>query len=206
MTTLNDETEVSALLAHTSAGPELLARLHRALEASAQRDGLLDIAYRTIDTPVGPLLLAATEKGLVRVAYEREGHDAVLEALATKLSPRILRAPARLDRAAVEIDQYFSGSRTAFDLPLDLSLSHGFRQAVQRYLPTIAYGQTQSYAQVAQSIGNPQAMRAVGTACASNALPIVVPCHRVIRADGKLGGYVGGLEAKATLLRLEAAT
>jgi methylated-DNA-[protein]-cysteine S-methyltransferase len=203
MTLPDNETEVSALLARTSARPDVLARLHRTLEAAAQRDGLLDIAYRTLDTPVGSLLLAASEKGLVRVAYEREDHDAVLETLAAKLSPRILRAPARLDRAASEIDQYFSGSRTAFDLPLDLALSHGFRQVVQRYLPTIAFGQTQSYAQVAQRVGNPAAVRAVGTACATNPLPIVVPCHRVIRADGALGGYVGGLEAKARLLTLE---
>jgi methylated-DNA-[protein]-cysteine S-methyltransferase len=205
MTTPMEELDVSALLARSSPSPEVLARLHRTLEASAQHDGLLDIAYRTIASPVGSLLLAATEKGLVRVAYEREDHEAVLETLAARLSPRILHAPARLDDVAFELDQYFAGSRTTFDLALDLSLSHGFRQLVQRYLPTIDYGQTQSYAQVAQSVGNPSAVRAVGAACATNPLPIVVPCHRVIRADGALGGYVGGLEAKTTLLTLEAA-
>jgi len=205
MTSTIDDPEIAALLADASPDPDMLERLHRSLEASAHRDGILDIAYRTLDTPVGSLLLAATDRGLVRVAYEREDHDKVLETLAAKLSPRILRAPGRLDNSAFEIDQYFSGARTDFDLALDLSLSHGFRQLVQRYLPGIAYGQTQSYAQVAQRVGNPKAVRAVGSACATNTLPIVVPCHRVVRTDGSLGGYVGGLAAKVTLLKLEAA-
>jgi methylated-DNA-[protein]-cysteine S-methyltransferase len=200
-----DDREVSLLFADTTSDAGVLDRLHRLLEASANRGGVLDVAYRTIDSPVGSLLLAATEKGLVRVAFEREDHDRVLDVLATKVSPRILRAPARLDRAAFELDQYFAGARTAFDLPLDLSLSHGFRQEVQRYLPSIVYGQTQSYAQVARQVGHPNAVRAVGTACATNALPIVVPCHRVIRTDGTLGGYVGGLDAKTSLLELETA-
>jgi methylated-DNA-[protein]-cysteine S-methyltransferase len=197
--------DISALRSLTAIAPETLARLHRELEAAARRDGVLDIAYRTVDTPVGPLLLAATEKGLIRVAYEREDHEKVLELLAAKVSPRILRAPDRLDRAAFEIDQYFAGDRRDFDLALDLSLSHGFRQSVQRYLPQIAYGHTQSYADIARSVGNPNAIRAVGTACATNPLPIVVPCHRVIRTDGTLGGYAGGLDAKMLLLQLESA-
>ena len=197
--------DISALRSLTAIAPETLARLHRELEASARRAGILDIAYRTIDTPVGPLLLAATEKGLVRVAYEREDHDRVLELLATRVSPRILRSPDRLDKAAFEIDQYFTGKRKDFDLSLDYSLSHGFRQSVQRYLPQIAYGHTQSYAEVARLVGNPKAIRAVGTACATNPLPIVVPCHRVIRTDGTLGGYAGGLDAKTLLLKLESA-
>lgn len=205
MTNSLDDRDVSLLFADTTPDAGVLDRLHRLLEAAANREGVLDVAYRTIDSPVGPLLLAATEKGLVRVAFEREDHDRVLDVLATKVSPRILRAPARLDQAAFELDQYFAGARTNFDLPLDMSLSHGFRQEVQRYLPTIVYGQTQSYAQVARQVGHPNAVRAVGTACATNALPIVVPCHRVIRTDGTLGGYVGGLEAKTSLLELEAA-
>jgi methylated-DNA-[protein]-cysteine S-methyltransferase len=198
------EPEISALLSGASISPETLDRLHRALEESASRDGLLDIAYRTIDSPVGPLLIAATERGLIRVAYESEDHDAALDLLARKISPRILRAPGRLDRAAIELDQYFSGARKAFDLSLDLSLSRGFRQAVQRYLPHIPYGHTESYAEVADHVGNPKAVRAVGSACATNPLPIVVPCHRVILANGKLGRYVGGVEAKTALLNLEA--
>lgn len=205
MFTSIDDPDISSLLNRTQGGPDDLAHLHRRLALAAQQEGLLDIAYRMLETPVGLLLLAATEKGLLRVAYEREDHEAVLAGLAEKVSPRILRAPARLDQAAFELDQYFARSRTAFDLPLDFSLAHGFRREVQQYLPAIPYGQTQSYAQVAELVGNPQAMRAVGTACATNALPIIVPCHRVIRADGMPSGYVGGLEAKAFLLGLEAA-
>ncbi|HEV8567027.1 MAG TPA: methylated-DNA--[protein]-cysteine S-methyltransferase [Actinoplanes sp.] len=193
------------LFALTTPDPDDLVRLHHRLEDAAERDGILDVAYTTIDTPVGSLLLAATGTGLVRVAYEREGHDRVLDDLAARLSPRILRAPRRLDTAAREIDEYFAGVRTGFDLPLDLSLSSGFRRLVQRHLPHIAYGHTQSYREVAAIVGNPRAVRAVGTACATNPLPVVVPCHRVLRTDGTLGGYVGGLDAKAALLTLEKA-
>ena len=199
------EPDVSALIAATSAGPEVVERLHRDLEEAAAREKLLDIAYTTIDTPIGSLLLAATERGLVRVAFDSEDHDKVLETLAIRLSPRILRAPKRLEQAAGELHQYFAGTRKSFDLILDLSLSSGFRQLVQRHLPEIAYGHTQSYAQVARLVGNPKAIRAVGSACATNPLPVVVPCHRVVRTDGSLGGYAGGLLVKIALLRLEAA-
>jgi methylated-DNA-[protein]-cysteine S-methyltransferase len=185
--------------------PETLARLHRQLEEASEREGLLDVAYRIVDSPVGPLLLAATARGLVRIAYDIEDHDRVLETLAGRLSPRVLRAPKRLDAAARELEEYFGGQRRAFGLPLDLSLSHGFRLLVQQRLPSIAYGQTRSYGQVAELVGNPKAVRAVGTACATNPLPVVVPCHRVLKADGTPGGYVGGPEAKLTLLTLEAA-
>jgi methylated-DNA-[protein]-cysteine S-methyltransferase len=182
-----------------------LARLRLRLGLAAEDEGLLDIAYTTVDSPVGPLLLAATPQGLVRVAYEIEGHDRVLDALSQRLSPRVLRAPKRLDAAARELDEYFAGRRQAFDLPLDRSLSKGFRQLVQRHLPEIGYGQTRTYGQVAELVGNPKAVRAVGTACATNPLPVVVPCHRVLPADGTPGRYVGGPAAKVTLLTLEAA-
>ncbi|MFI9605098.1 methylated-DNA--[protein]-cysteine S-methyltransferase [Streptomyces sp. NPDC004069] len=185
--------------------PEKLAMLHQRLEAAAQAEGLVDVAYTTVDSPVGKLLLAATPKGLVRVAYARENHDQVLEALAAKLSPRILRAPKQLDEVARELDEYFDHRRQQFDLPLDLSLSRGFRQLVQKHLPQIGYGQTRSYKEMAEMVGSPKAVRAVGTACATNPLPVVVPCHRVLRTDGTLGGYIGGLEAKTALLNLEAA-
>ena len=197
--------QTRSLLDLSGAAPEELAALHSRLEAAAAQHGILDVAYTTIDTAVGPLLLAATERGLVRVAFEREGHDQVLQTLAARISPRILRAPRRLAAAAREIDEYFAGQRTGFDLPLDYSLSSGFRQLVQRHLSEIAYGQTESYKEVAQIVGNPKAVRAVGTACATNPLPVVVPCHRVLRTDGTLGGYVGGLDAKTTLLTLEKA-
>lgn len=185
--------------------PGAMADLRARLAERADELTLLDIAYRTIDSPVGPLLLAATETGLVRVAFEREGFDTVLESLATRVSPRVLQAPRRLDTAAAELDEYFAGTRRAFDLPLDLTLSSGFRQVVQRYLPHIGYGHTQSYTEVAETVGSPRAVRAVGTACATNPLPVVVPCHRVLRTDGSMGGYLGGLDAKRTLLELEGA-
>jgi len=182
-----------------------LRRLHTRLVADAQADGVLDVAYCTIDSPVGPLLLAATELGVVRVAYDSEDHAAVLQALADRISPRILNAPARLDMIRQELDQYFSGLRRTFDAPLDWRLSSGFRRTVLTHLSDIGYGNTATYAAVAQLAGNPKAVRAVGTACATNPLPVVVPCHRVLRSDGSLGGYLGGPEAKRTLLALEAA-
>jgi methylated-DNA-[protein]-cysteine S-methyltransferase len=182
-----------------------LSRLRDRLGLAADAQGLLDVAYTTVDSPVGPLLLAATPHGLVRVAYSVEDHDRVLNDLSRRISPRVLRAPRRLDAAARELDEYFGGRRQVFDLPLDLSLSAGFRQLVQRHLPEIGYGQTRTYGQVAQLVGNPRAVRAVGTACATNPLPVVVPCHRVLRADGSVGGYIGGSSAKKALLRLEAA-
>jgi methylated-DNA-[protein]-cysteine S-methyltransferase len=182
---------------------EELTTLYARLITQAEDEGLLDVAYRTLDTPVGTLLLAATTTGLVRVAYEREGLDAVLQNLAGKISPRILRAPRRLDEAARQLDEYFAGRRTTFDLPLDLSLSAGFRRSVLAYLPAISYGHTASYQSVAAAVQNPKAVRAVGTACATNPLPVVIPCHRVIRSDGQLGAYLGGPEIKHQLLDLE---
>lgn len=185
--------------------PDTLRGLHAALEAAADRAGVLDVAYRMIDTPIGRLLLAATPAGLVRVAFDVEGHDAVLQDLADRLSPRVLHAPRRLDAVAREIDEYFAGRRTHFDLPLDLSLSKGFRRLVLEHLTRIAYGRTESYAEVARTVGHPKAVRAVGSACATNPLPVVVPCHRVLRSDGTLGGYLGGLVVKSALLHLEGA-
>jgi len=181
-----------------------LDRLHARLVDTTAADHTLDIAYRTMDTPLGALLLAATPAGLVRVAYESEGHDAVLSALAAKVSPRMLRAPSRLDETAREIDDYFAGRRHHFDLPLDLQLAHGFRREVLTHLRDIAYGRTASYSAVATAAGRPTAVRAVGTACAVNPLPIVIPCHRVVRSDGSIGAYLGGVAAKQTLLDLEA--
>jgi methylated-DNA-[protein]-cysteine S-methyltransferase len=184
---------------------DTLSRLRDGLAVTAEAEGLLDVAYTTIDSPVGTLLLAATPKGLVRVAFEVEDHDRVLDTLSHRISPRVLRAPRRLDAAARELGEYFSRQRRAFDLALDLSLSRGFRQLVQQHLPEIGYGQTRTYGQVAELVGKPKAVRAVGTACATNPLPVVVPCHRVLRADGTPGGYVGGVAAKQVLLSLEAA-
>ena len=180
--------------------------LHERLVADAGDRGLIDVAYRTLDTPIGPLLLAATDDGLVRIAFDAEDHDAVLEALAERISPRILRAPGRLDRAAAELDEYFGGRRRDFDLPLDWRLSQGFRLSVlRRLVDDVGYGRTATYSRLAELVGNARAVRAVGSACATNPLPVIVPCHRVVRADGGMGGYLGGLDAKRLLLDLERA-
>jgi methylated-DNA-[protein]-cysteine S-methyltransferase len=182
---------------------EAMARLHDQLAVAAEADRLLDVAYRTVESPVGTLLLAATDQGLVRVAYDREDHDHVLQGLSDRISPRILRAPRRLDQVTRQLAEYFAGQRRDFVLSLDFRLAHGFRRAVLGHLVLINYGHTETYAEVAAATGRARAVRAVGTACATNPLPVVVPCHRVLRSDGKLGGYIGGLEAKAALLSLE---
>ncbi|MBA8793506.1 methylated-DNA-[protein]-cysteine S-methyltransferase [Friedmanniella endophytica] len=187
-----------------------LTALTSRLAAEAEREGLLDLAYRTVDSPVGPLLLVATPEGLVRVAFAVQDHDAVLAGLAVAVSPRLLPAAGRLDPAAQQLDEYFSGRRDAFALPLDLRLTGGFRRRVVERLTTIGYGRTGSYAELAAAAGSPRAFRAVGTACATNPLPVVLPCHRVLPsggsvAAGRVGGYAGGAEAKRWLLGFEAA-
>jgi len=180
-------------------------RLHARLVEVAERDGLLDVCYRTMESPYGPLLLVATTKGLVRVAFDVEGHDAVLAHLATAISPRILKDQRRLDHAAAQLDAYFAGRRHEFELDLDLQLSHGFRRNVLMHLRDIEYGATASYAAIARAAGSPAAVRAVGSACATNPLPIVVPCHRVVRSDGSIGQYLGGPDTKRALLAMESA-
>jgi methylated-DNA-[protein]-cysteine S-methyltransferase len=203
---MNTETDLTdVLIRDLDDGPDDLRRLHDRLAAAAAAEAILDVAYRTIDTPVGSLLLAATPVGLVRVGYSNEDHESVLQTLSDRISPRILHAPARLDEVAGELDEYFAGRRQTFDIALDWSLSKGFRSVVLHTLPGIGYGRTASYATVARLAGNPNAVRAVGSACATNPLPVVVPCHRVVRSDGAMGGYLGGVEAKRTLLDLEAA-
>ena len=182
-----------------------LARLRDELAVTATREGLLDVACRTVDSPLGSLLLAATPAGVVRVAFDGEDHEAVLTELAGQVSPRILRAGSRLDTFAAELDEYFAGRRHHFDVTVDLQLAHGFRRDVLGHLREIPYGRTASYAAVAEAAGSPRAVRAVGTACATNPVPLVVPCHRVVRSDGSSGNYRGGPDAKRLLLALEAA-
>jgi methylated-DNA-[protein]-cysteine S-methyltransferase len=172
--------------------------------ARADADGLVDVAYATTDSPVGRLLVATTPAGLVRVAFAREDDDAVLGDLARRVSPRVLESPTRLDEVRRELDEYFAGGRDHFELPLDWQLSGGFRRTVlERLYADVEYGRTVSYLELATMVGNPKASRAVGTAMATNPIPIVVPCHRVLRTGGQLGGYGGGLPAKITLLELE---
>jgi methylated-DNA-[protein]-cysteine S-methyltransferase len=182
-------------------------RLHARLAAAADRDDLLDVAYRTVDSPVGSLLIAATPVGLVRIAFSSEGHDVVLQNLSDRISSRLLQAPKRLDAVARQLEEYFSGRRHTFDVPLDWQLSKGFRRVVLSHLAIdIDYGTTASYGTLARLSGSPKAVRAVGTTCATNPIPVLVPCHRVVRADGTLGGYRGGPAAKRTLLDLEGVT
>ena len=178
------------------------ASLHRLAER-AESEGLLDVAYARIDSPFGPLLLAATPRGLVRVSLPDYDPEETLEELAARISPRVLEAPGRLDDARRELDLYFEGKLTEFDLPLDWQLTDGFRKRVQRAINRIPYGQTRSYTEIARSAGNERAVRAAGSACGSNPIPIVVPCHRVLRSGGALGGYGGGLPMKEALLELE---
>ena len=202
---MDTEPDTAQLLAQLyDPDPLALSRLRDSLVGAAADEGLLDVAYRTLDTPIGTLLLAATEEGLVRVAFDSEDHDLVLVSLAQRVSPRILLSPGRLDDAARQLSEYFAGHRRAFELSLDLRLSKGFRASVLAHLPEIGYGHTESYARVALATGRPRAVRAVGSACATNPLPVVVPCHRVVRSDGSYGGYLGGLDAKKLLLTMEA--
>jgi methylated-DNA-[protein]-cysteine S-methyltransferase len=182
------------------------ADLDRQLAERAAGEGLLDVAYATADSPLGPLLVATTPRGLVRVAYSDYSSEAdVLDQLARKLSPRVLEAPARLDDVRRELDEYFEGRRNSFDLPIDWSLATGFTGKVLQATARIGFGETSTYAQVATGAGSPRAVRAAGNALGANPMPVVVPCHRVLRTGGALGGYTGGVERKEFLLRHEGA-
>lgn len=194
-----------------------LDRLERALSAGGTLDtgplpdlslaadaaGVLDVAYATLDSPVGKLLLAATPRGLVRVAYVADDEDSLLQQLAARISPRILAAPRKLDRQRRELDEYFGGTRQRFDLTIDWQLTRGFGRRVLTAAVRIPYGSVSSYGRVAADAGSPRAWRAAGNALGSNPLPIVVPCHRVLHTGGGLGGYTGGLERKRVLLAVE---
>ncbi len=209
MTELTDRTDIEELLRSPAAATDTdaaLIRLRAVLASRAQDGGLLDVAYRTLDTAVGPLLLAATPAGLVRVAYAVQNHDAVLADLAARVSPRVLQAPGRLDLAAHQLDEYLAGRRRTFELPLDLQLAHGFRHTVLEHLRAVGYGRTVSYSELAADTNHPRAVRAVGTSCSTNPLPLVIPCHRVVRSDGTPGAYVGGPDTKRRLLQLETTT
>lgn len=173
------------------------------LSTAAAAEGLLDVAYTTADSPYGPLLLARTPKGLVRVGLPNQDQDELLVELAERVSPRVLEAPAALDEERRELDLYFEGKLDSFDLPLDWSLSDGFRLRVLRQIARIPYGKTRTYTEMAKGAGNERAVRAAGTACGKNPIPLVVPCHRVLRRGGALGGYGGGLAMKQGLLVLE---
>lgn len=199
----NDQRVIDELRTPATDADDQMERLQARLAKDAERAGMLDISYRELDSPIGSLLLAATPEGLVKVALRGENHSDVLDELATKVSPRILRAPRRLQGVARQLDEYFAGRRHSFELDLDMRLVRGFRRTVLGHLLEIPYGQTESYAEVAAAVGNPKAVRAAGTACATNPLPLVIPCHRVVRSDGNIGNYGGGSDAKRLLLDLE---
>ncbi len=193
------------LFAGLDLDPADLARLQDRLADRATSADLVDVAWREVDSPFGSLLVAATRRGVVKIAFEREGHDAVLVDLATRVGSRVLRAPARLDDVTRQLDDYLAGRRHTVEVPIDLRLASGFRREVVAALSTIAWGHTSSYGELARAVGHPRAARAVGTACAQNPLPLVLPCHRVVRSDGTPGQYAGGVAVKRWLLAHEAA-
>ena len=172
--------------------------LRRAIE-----EGLVDVAYAPVDSPVGELVVAVTPRGLVRLAYEDGRGDAVLSDLAARVSPRVIEAPARLDDVRRQLDEYFAGRRHAFDLAIDWELTHGFTRRVLQSTARIPFGELGTYRSVATGAGNAAAVRAAGNALGANPMPIVVPCHRIVRTSGALGGYTGGVQRKEFLLTLE---
>ncbi|HYL70328.1 MAG TPA: methylated-DNA--[protein]-cysteine S-methyltransferase [Candidatus Dormibacteraeota bacterium] len=183
------------------------ARLRDAVAGFRRRadaEGLVDVAYTLTDSPIGPLLLASTPAGLVTIDFDGESSNA-LDELAVRVSPRILRNAARLDLVRRELDAYFEGTLRRFTVPLDWSLVGPFGRRVLDRTARIAYGHVLSYSEIARAIGAPRAARAVGNALGANPIPVVVPCHRVVRVGGNLGGYGGGLPRKEFLLELEGA-
>jgi methylated-DNA-[protein]-cysteine S-methyltransferase len=186
----------------TTKSPTLAKNLEAVRERAAA-EGLLDVAYATADSPFGTLLLAKTPQGLVRLGLPNEDPDELLADLAGRISPRVLEAPAGLDEERRELDDYFAGRRHVFELPIDWQLSHGFLLRARHGIAAIPYGETRTYTDLARGAGNERAVRAAGSACSRNPIPLVVPCHRVLRSDGSLGGYAGGLEMKEELLKME---
>jgi methylated-DNA-[protein]-cysteine S-methyltransferase len=180
-----------------------LARSVDALAERAGAEGLLDVAYATTDSPFGTLLLARTPRGLVRLGLPGDDPEELLADLAGRISPRVLESPARLDEERRELDDYFAGRRHEFELPIDWQLSHGFLLRARQGIAAIPYGETRTYTDLARAAGNERAVRAAGSACSRNPIPLVVPCHRVLRSDGSFGGYAGGVAMKERLLRME---
>jgi methylated-DNA-[protein]-cysteine S-methyltransferase len=185
------------------AGDLDVVRLRERVAERAAGEHLLDVAYASLDSPVGELTVFVTPRGVVRVAFADEPREAILEEMAERLSPRILAAARATDEARRQLDAYLAGELSAFDLPLDWSLIRGFAVGILRATAAVPYGSTSTYRDVAAAAGSPRAARAAGNALGSNPIPIIVPCHRILHASGGLGGYAGGLDRKRTLLRLE---
>jgi len=193
-----------ALRAGAGAGEDEAAAAAARLVERADAAGLADVAYATVDTPLGSMLLAGTDRGLVRVGLPRETFDDVLEEISARVSPRLVELPRRVDEARREVEQYFEGSRREFELPLDWRLITGsFRCNVLEVLTKVPFGEAITYAEAAERAGSPRAHRAAGSACGSNPIPLVIPCHRVVRTGGEMGGYGGGVEMKRYLLKHE---
>jgi methylated-DNA-[protein]-cysteine S-methyltransferase len=210
MNRTNHDTDLAGVERHLRGAAQATSaaweRIRRDLATRADVEGLVDVAFERHDSPLGSILIGATREGLVRIGLPAEDEDAVLDELARRVSARVLRASRdSVTRARRQLDEYFEGRRRAFDVELDWRLTAGFRREVLRATALIPYGQTASYRQVATRAGSPAAARAAGTALATNPLPILVPCHRVLRSGGALGAYRGGAEAKARLLTLEGA-
>jgi methylated-DNA-[protein]-cysteine S-methyltransferase len=183
-----------------------LARSLSRFRHRAESAGLIDVAYERHDSPFGPMFVFATATGLVRIGLPLDDEDGALDELAAKVSPRVMRASTPvISEARRALDSYFSGQLHQFDLPLDWRLTRGFRSEVLHELQTVPYGHTVTYAELASRAGRPNAVRAAGSAMATNPLPIVVPCHRVLRTGGAVGSYRGGAEMKQQLLALESA-
>jgi methylated-DNA-[protein]-cysteine S-methyltransferase len=199
---MSDETTTILRSAGRGAATRTAGARERML-ARAVADGLLDVALGEADSPIGRLLVAVTRRGLVTVAFEDEDREAVLARLARELSPRIATAPSATDEVRRELDEYFAGERRRFDLRVDRRLMHPFAKQVLAATSRVGYGRLATYGEIAARIGRPTAARAVGAALGSNPVPIVVPCHRVVGASGRLTGYAGGLERKERLLVLE---
>lgn len=178
---------------------QITPELDRRFREAAAAEGLLDAAYDLVESPVGTLLVAATDRGLRRISYTPD-----VDALAAAVGPRVLRVPSRLAEVRRQLEEYFAGGRRSFDLPIDLR-APAFQQDVLRELARVPYGELATYGELARRIGRPRAARAVGGALNRNPVPIVLPCHRVVGAGGALVGYAGGLDRKRALLALEAA-
>jgi methylated-DNA-[protein]-cysteine S-methyltransferase len=195
-----------ATRARTATDAADAATAARRLSGRIAAEGLAEVSYATLDSPFGTLTAAVTERGLVRLAFPEEHADLVLDRLASRISPRIVEAQAPLDPIRRELEEYFAGHRRQFELPVDWTLVGPFGRRVLRAAAEIPYGGVLSYTQVAAAAGSPLGSRAAGNALGSNPIPIVVPCHRVLRSGGALGGYAGGLDRKRWLLELEGAT
>jgi methylated-DNA-[protein]-cysteine S-methyltransferase len=203
MTKINEKDLKRALggLAHR----DDVDRLTQQTVKRADSEGLIDVAYTTVDSPHGEIFLAATDRGVVRLGLPNYGTETLLTELAATVSPRVLESPKRLEPARRELDAYFEGKLRDFHVPVDWSLARGFTDKVLHVVAGIPYGKTLSYGEVASRAGNPRAFRAAGTACGHNPVPLIVPCHRVVQSSGLPGNYGGGPEMKQALLELEGA-